>query len=666
MGLAAAAAWGAAASTPQKASDPNKKKLRTGYSTEAAPVSTTETGAPNAVEDTLRTLQGLQASPLLTPQMREQVNGIIDQAAGMGEKVGAAEYGRPSAGAAGVGLNKRASHPTSLRGPAGAAVGEVGRSAPMVDLSGDGDPDSRRSGAAAAGIPLSLGMPQSQSRTNPIFDPPAAQKESFDKKALQARRRLTKHPNDPAALEALAGTELAAGRYPDAIALADQALAANPSSGDAFMLRAMAREAMGDMRGAVTDARQAARIDPGRHGSRAAAAEAGARLFDPASAESWGLLEKMSTPPVVEGRFPWALLLVLFGALAAAAAAYGAKVIWADLPPESRHRLVGFLSGGGGKQTGRRDLGAATPVPQRGGSPLRPGARLGAKYELIRALGRDGTVEVWKAHDTLLARDVLLKRLYVGRDSGELDLRRQEAKQAATLHHPNIAELFEIAELPEGLFAVYEYASGKSLAAILEEKTSLSLRQARDVLVPVCRALEHAHRRGVVHGGLSPDRIVLTRQGYVKVMDFVLARTMTAGASGYSAPEIKRGAPTPASDVYSAGIILHQMLAGTLPGENGWEPAGQVATLLDKSLDLDVRSRLASAREMLEELRTLPGDTLPPRRLTPQPATTDSDERLTSEPDEESRLAAGGTVGPDDPDAPLVDPGPPTHPTNPG
>ncbi len=348
-------------------------------------------------------------------------------------------------------------------------------------------------------------------------------------------------------------------------------MAQNPSNADAYMLRAMAKEAMGDRQGKIEDARQAARLDPARHGTRAAAAEAGAKLFDPASAESWGLLGKMAAPPPVEAGFPWALLLGVIVAVAAAGSAIGAKVIWADLPPESRQRLVEFFRpsardrrpppGGQGMGTA-----TATPMPQRIFSPLRPGGRLGAKYELIRALGRDGTVEVWKAHDTLLERDVLLKRLYVGRDSGELDLRRQESKQAATLHHPNIAELFEIAELPEGLFAVYEYASGKSLASIMKAKGSLSLRQARDVLVPVCRALEHAHRRGVIHGGLSPERIMLTRQGYVKVMDFVLARTMTGGGSEYSAPEIKRGAPTPASDVYAAGMILHEMLAGTLPG----------------------------------------------------------------------------------------------------
>ncbi|TBR25091.1 hypothetical protein EPO15_02800, partial [bacterium] len=640
-----------------------------GYAVEAAPPATTsDSGEDHTVDETVRTLQRLKSSsisPLLPPQMQSQIDGVLEQAANL-DNVGSAEYGRPSRGAgpsAGVGIGKAAARPADLHAGAPAPPSEPGRPAPYVDLSGAPETESRRAGAAAAGVPLALGTPPSETRAPPLFDPPSAQKTLFERHGEEARDRLGRDPSDAEALKSLAGSEMASGRYAESVAASDRALAANPSSADAFMLRAMAREAQGDMRGAVMDARQAARIDPGRHGARAAAAEAGARLFDPTSAESWGLLEKMSTPPPLPRRFPWGLLLAFFAAAAAAGGGYAAKAIWSDLSVETRGRFAGGLF------PGRRgpSLGAATPLPtQRGAVALRPGAKLGAKYELIRALGRDGTVEVWKAHDTLLDRDVLLKRLYVGRDSGELDLRRQEAKQAATLHHPNIAELFEIAELPEGLFAVYEYASGKSLAAILTEKGSLSLRQSRDVLVPVCRALEHAHRRGVVHGGLSPDRIVLTRQGYVKVMDFVLARTMTAGASGYSAPEIKRGAPTPASDVYSAGIILHQMLSGDLPGEGSWEAAGPIASLLEKALDLDVRTRLASAREMLDALRGLRADTMPPRAMTPKPTAVENEERLTSEPDEDSREVAGGAVGPEDPDGPLIDPGPPTHPTNPG
>lgn len=669
LGAAAAAAWGAAASAPAQKSADAKKKPKGGYVAEKAPVSTTEVDSEAVISQAVQQLQDAQANRMLPPKVRQELQGLLQETQSLGETVGSAEYGRPAGGA--VGLQGRKARPASLRGGPSVVHEEAGQTASLVDLSGAPEPDSRRSGASAAGAPLSPQLPGPGSRAAPIYDPPAAQKAIFDLESRKARERLLRDPGDEDALETLAVSELAAGRYPESVELADRAVAQNPSNADAYMLRAMAKEAMGDRQGKIEDARQAARLDPGRHGTRAAAAEAGAKLFDPASAESWGLLGKMAEPPPAETGFPWALLLGLVVAIAAAGGAIGAKVIWADLPAESRQRLVEFLRP---SERGRRPpptgsgmgTGTATPMPQRIFSPLRPGGRLGSKYELIRALGRDGTVEVWKAHDTLLDRDVLLKRLYVGRDSGELDLRRQESKQAATLHHPNIAELFEIAELPEGLFAVYEYASGKSLASIMKAKGSLSLRQARDVLVPVCRALEHAHRRGVIHGGLSPERIMLTRQGYVKVMDFVLARTMTGGGSEYAAPEIKRGAPTPASDVYAAGMILHEMLAGSLPGEGSWEPAGLVATLLEKSLDLDVRTRLASAREMLEELRRLPAETMPPRALTPKPTTTDHEELLTSEPNEEGLLAAGGAVGDEDPDSPLIDPGPPTHPTNPG
>ncbi|MDE2292206.1 MAG: serine/threonine protein kinase, partial [Elusimicrobia bacterium] len=343
----------------------------------------------------------------------------------------------------------------------------------------------------------------------------------------------------------------------------------------------------------------------------------------------------MDVPDSRRGGFPWGALLVLILAGAVAAGAYSGWTLWKDLPAETRRGVEGAVrraATGEALPAVSQQLRASTPMPSPAGKSLKPGDRVGS-YEISRVVGRDGTVAVWKGRDTALERDVLIKRLYAGRDSGELALRRADARTAAPLHHPNIAELFDILELPEGLFAVYEYASGKPLRAVLEEKGSLSLRQARDVLVPVCRALEHAHHRGVVHGGLSPERVVLTRSGYIKVTDFVLARTTAAGGEAYAAPEVKRGVPTKSSDVYALGVMLHEILAGFRPGEGEWEPPPMMADLLERSLDLDARTRLESAISFMTLLQRADVTTQPPRPIN---AATTEDGPLVEPEAEES------------------------------
>ena len=266
---------------------------------------------------------------------------------------------------------------------------------------------------------------------------------------------------------------------------------------------------------------------------------------------------------------------------------------------------------------------AAPPTPTPATSRKKPerlhhGQTVANKYLLARFLGLDGTVEVWKAHDKTLDRPALVKRLYAGLESSEERARRlKEAQAAATLHHPNIVDLYEVLDLSNGVFVVYEYNSAKSVREILKTKGTLSLLQARDIIIPVCRALEHAHHRGITHGGLSPERIVLTPQGYVQVTDFVLARTTAAGSEPYAAPEAKRGEPTPVSDLYSLGMCFFEMMTGRLPAQSeeengaGVEPA--VAELLERTLDLDHRTRIPFARDFLETLRKLPGTAEPPQ-----------------------------------------------------
>lgn len=661
-GLASLPARAAEPPAQSRASSGEKARLKPvglgGFQTESEQQRTTEE-APNELGNQIGALENLKENPYLSPAMKSQVQGLLQQTRDL-EKTSGVDYSRP-AGMGGAGANPRGIRQASPRAAPALDMHAIENRASPSNLSSPSDEPSTRSGTTAPGAPTVNTQPASYSSLREGGDAglniPVRYQAVWAGRAAAAQEAVSNRPSDSKALEGLARAELGQGHYNEAAEAANRAIGLRAVSGDAYMIRAMARERLGDRPGALADAFYAAQLDPTYH-ARAAAAAAGGSLFDPASAESWGLLEKMSPPPEPPQRGLWMFLLTLLSIGAAAAAGHAAWTLWKDMPAEQQRRLLGLWH----KTAAGRALLAlrsATPAPVTGRREmaLKTGHRLGKKYDLIRPIGRDGTVEVWKAHDTTLDRDVLLKRLYCGPGSEELDLRRTEARHAAGLHHPNIVELYEIAELPEGLFAVFEYASGKSLRQVLKEKKSLSLRATRDILVPVCRALEHAHRRGLAHGGLSPERIVLTRQGYVKVMDFILARTMGAGSEAYAAPETKRGAPTPASDVYSIGVCLNEMLSGELPGASDWSPPPGFSELLNQSLDLDARTRLSSARAFLDALKKVPADTMPPRLIATQVA---EEPPLTKEPDEESATAVESVLGSLDAE-PAINPGPPSE-----
>ncbi|MBI3297718.1 MAG: protein kinase [Elusimicrobia bacterium] len=647
--------------TPARAADekPRLKGLG-GFSTEKQRQRTTE-DEPQVVDQTMRSLfQNAQDNPYLTPQMKQQVEGMIQQTEQMQATAAGVEYSRP-AGMGFTGQNPRGARTNPRKAAPAPDLRAVAPQRTAADATPPVEPSVPAAYAAAGPAAPPGAGPYVSLRETPAkrVAVPDSRRAAWPGNAEAAKQAVERDPNDGGALENLAREEFAQGRYAEAADAAGKAVAVQPKNATVHMLRAMAREQLGDRSGALHDAHNAARLAPDLYAARVAAAAAGAALFDPSSAESWGLLRQMSPPPPPDRDGLWTALLVLLSLGAAGAAGHAAWTLWKDMPPEQQRRLLGVWHKavtGQSLPTLRPAASAptATPPPRREVS-LKAGRRIGEKFDLVRPIGRDGTVEIWKARDATLDRDVLLKRLYSGPSSAELDLRRADALQAAGLHHPNIVELYEIVELPEGLFVVYEYASGKSLRQVLAEKTTLSLRAARDVMVPVCRALEHAHRRGLAHGGLAPERIVLTRQGYVKVMDFVLARTMGAGAQDYAAPEAKRGAPTPASDVYSLGICLHEILSGGLPGNIDWTPPPGFDELLERSLDLDARTRLASARAFLDALKAVPADTRPPRQL---------EAPLTMEPDEETTDSVAGVVGEAGGD-PLINPGPPTSPDHP-
>lgn len=223
---------------------------------------------------------------------------------------------------------------------------------------------------------------------------------------------------------------------------------------------------------------------------------------------------------------------------------------------------------------------AASPAPR-----LQAGARLGP-YEILGFIGAGGMGEVYRARDTRLARTVAIK--IVGApasdaSAGERLLR--EARHASTLKHPNICTIHEIAEADAVPYIVMEYVDGRPLNEIRRERTP-GPAAAVDYGIQIADALEHAHRRGIVHRDLKSSNVVVDPDGRAIVLDFGLARrlppgdehsaagsTLTAqhalaGTLSYMAPEVLRGARADArSDVWAIGVLLYEMAAGTLPFE---------------------------------------------------------------------------------------------------
>src|SRR5947209_15335438 len=148
------------------------------------------------------------------------------------------------------------------------------------------------------------------------------------------------------------------------------------------------------------------------------------------------------------------------------------------------------------------------------------------RYEILQEIGRGAMGVVFKARDPLIGRAVALKTLTAGvAESADL-LQRfyREARAAGGLQHPNIVTIYEMGESGGAPFIAMEYLEGESLEKIIARKPALPLATKIAYVIQTCRALDYAHRRGVIHRDVKPANIVVTRDGIVKVVDFVIAR----------------------------------------------------------------------------------------------------------------------------------------------
>jgi len=204
---------------------------------------------------------------------------------------------------------------------------------------------------------------------------------------------------------------------------------------------------------------------------------------------------------------------------------------------------------------------------------------LNNRYQILEPLGKGGMAVVYRARDLMLERLVAVKVLRedYSRDPTFQDRFRQEAKSAANLSHPNIVTVHDFGLDDGQLFLVMEYVPGTDLKTLIKQRGRFTPEETIPLLIQACAGIGYAHRAGLVHCDVKPQNMLVTPDMRLKVADFGISRLFSTihheeesdvvwGSPQYFAPEQASGAvPTPASDVYSLGIIMYEMLTGSLP-----------------------------------------------------------------------------------------------------
>lgn len=270
-------------------------------------------------------------------------------------------------------------------------------------------------------------------------------------------------------------------------------------------------------------------------------------------------------------------------------------------------------------------------------------------YQLFELLGSGGMGVVYLAHDSRLSRPVALKLLPAGFADERERVRRfeQESHAASRISHPNVAHIYETGEAQGRRYIAMEYVPGRTLRQALQ-RGPLGVCEALDISGQIAMALAAAHKAGVLHRDIKPENVMLSDDGYVKVLDFGLAKLvedmryagfpeatqfpsihtepeLMMGTSDYMSPEQVRRQPAEApTDLWSLGVVLYEMLAGRRPFtgresrevivailEQEPEPVGRVRgglppalqEVVAKALRKRTGERFQSAREMVDELR---------------------------------------------------------------
>jgi eukaryotic-like serine/threonine-protein kinase len=207
----------------------------------------------------------------------------------------------------------------------------------------------------------------------------------------------------------------------------------------------------------------------------------------------------------------------------------------------------------------------------------RRGTIFAGRYRLERKLGSGGMADVWLAEDQELGRKVAIKMLHerYANDTQFVERFRREATHAAGLSHPNVVSIYDRGEAEGSYFIVMEYVEGRTLKELIVTRGPCPVPVAVSYVRQVLAALRYAHRNGIVHRDIKPHNVLVDHEGRVKVADFGIARAGSSqmteagsiiGTAQYLSPEQARGAPVDeSSDLYSTGIVLYELLTGTVP-----------------------------------------------------------------------------------------------------
>ena len=207
---------------------------------------------------------------------------------------------------------------------------------------------------------------------------------------------------------------------------------------------------------------------------------------------------------------------------------------------------------------------------------LQSGMFIEDRYELISKIGSGGMSEVYKARCHKLNRFVAIKFLKPEycEDENFIANFQREAQAAAALLHPNVVSVYDVNETDGVYYIVMEYVEGITLKQYIERNGKIPVKEATSIAIQIAQGMEAAHNAGIVHRDIKPANVLISREGKIKVTDFGIARTTTAntisedilGSVRYISPEQARGGRVDSrSDIYSFGIVLYEMLTGTLP-----------------------------------------------------------------------------------------------------
>ncbi len=266
------------------------------------------------------------------------------------------------------------------------------------------------------------------------------------------------------------------------------------------------------------------------------------------------------------------------------------------------------------------------------------GVLLMGRYRLEERIGEGGMAAVYRALDLRTGHRVAVKFLRQELQANQefLDRFRREATAASRMSHHNIVNLLDIGDNPSAPYLVFEFVDGKTLKEIIAEHGKLPQGTAVQIAIRILSALRHAHEAGVIHRDIKPQNVLVDRQGYIKVSDFGIARMVDTntqdgesrqsvmGSVHYFSPEQARGeTATAASDLYSVGCVLYEMLTGRMPFEGETqvslamqhlqaeprpvrelapEVSAAVAAVVHKALAKDPAARYPSALLMAQAL----------------------------------------------------------------